>query len=684
VAEPFVLVNNDLPFGELNGLRKYLDRVLDSALVSLRAFYHSDSGGFVHYLRPSEERTDSGEISKASTATCVAFLVETGRWPEGSGTTAVPTWTGGERRLVRNITASKDWTSAGLVSDNPFTVSFLLEALWYLNQLTTLTKSQVRVIHSKLQLLRCDVLTETGHPAKEPGSVAIQGYRPTAFLTQKALRVIKQWERVGYQYFDGLQDAARKWTWERLRGESVAIAAGAPDADPYELAYAVLTASLLEPIEEMTPHQRQDLRYALGQFFDQQNASGGWPRSRPLFMYPKLGNAYCYEYELLVQLLLDPQLAPFLLERLTELRRAALALDNSKVDLVEEVAVGDEQPIGWPSGHVWEPKSTESWSTASCFHFCDLLSRLVAESIRRAVFSDLDVDYRSPNRPSGASAFEGFLDSPIPVRNQSSRLVATVRSRFLEPLARETESVDLGRSFSSEVPTSAILFGPPGTSKTTLATVVAKYLGWPLLAIDPSHLTRNGLDKLHSEASRVFTMLEALQGVVVLLDEFDELVRERSTRTETMSRFITTAMLPRLSALSQRRRIVWLLATNHLESFDAAIRRPGRFDMVVPVMPPLADEKFRHFGLEEKLDKLGLRPVPPNLEKDAGALTFSEFGGVVPALRRARSQEGFARRLKDASDNCIMRSRPDANRDDRSQDSVEEQLRTQMGLVRIP
>ena len=82
----------------------------------------------------------------------------------------------------------------------------------------------------------------------------------------------------------------------------------------------------------------------------------------------------------------------------------------------------------------------------------------------------------------------------------------------------------------------------------------------------------------------------------MLLDEFDELVREREVAGEYQSRFLTTAMLPKLQGLSNRRRLVYLIATNHPEQFDAAIRRPGRFDMVLPVMPPTLGAKRAKWG----------------------------------------------------------------------------------------
>jgi ATP-dependent 26S proteasome regulatory subunit len=107
------------------------------------------------------------------------------------------------------------------------------------------------------------------------------------------------------------------------------------------------------------------------------------------------------------------------------------------------------------------------------------------------------------------------------------------------------------------------------------------------------------MDQIQAEADRIFSMLAEAERVVVLLDEFDEMVRERQEASEVLSRFLTTAMLPKLAAISKRRRIVFIVATNFIDHFDIAIRRPGRFDALLQVMTPTAQEKLKHWNLKE-------------------------------------------------------------------------------------
>jgi hypothetical protein len=139
---------------------------------------------------------------------------------------------------------------------------------------------------------------------------------------------------------------------------------------------------------------------------------------------------------------------------------------------------------------------------------------------------------------------------------------------------------------------SMVLYGPPGTSKTTIAKKVSQSLRWPLLKLDAGAFTREGRAGIDQEAAKTFELLKYVKNIVVLFDEFEELVASReSPQADVESRLLTTAMLPRLQDLRDRQEIVFILATNRVESIDAAITRLGRVDIVRCVLPPEAPEQ---------------------------------------------------------------------------------------------
>ena len=46
---------------------------------------------------------------------------------------------------------------------------------------------------------------------------------------------------------------------------------------------------------------------------------------------------------------------------------------------------------------------------------------------------------------------------------------------------------------------SMILFGPPGTAKTTICTSIASYLGWNFVTIDTADFLSDGLEQVVTE-----------------------------------------------------------------------------------------------------------------------------------------------------------------------------------------
>ena len=133
---------------------------------------------------------------------------------------------------------------------------------------------------------------------------------------------------------------------------------------------------------------------------------------------------------------------------------------------------------------------------------------------------------------------------------------------------------------------SAVFFGPPGTAKTTFATEIAKALSWPLITIETSDLLELGVDRMAHQAGLVFRKFEQLHEVVVFIDEVEEFVRWRTDEEDRESRLITTAMLTLIQGLRGLKRSILILATNHVEKFDPAVTRPGRFDLLLLILPP--------------------------------------------------------------------------------------------------
>ena len=617
-----------LDFSKLASLRLRSQQILEDQAASLE--YFACDGGYQQYK-------GKDKISVSSTATCVLSLVATGEWKASRAETKV---------LIEKLISKK--TSAGLPDDNPFTVAWILEAV-----------TALQGLHDPLDLsssARIAEMEDILQDAVRTGGVRIDTYPPTAYLTQLVVRVLKRRSKLTEE----LEKAVNSWAWGELPYQIGLVQAKSKTADPFAVAYLVMLVTAVTPRYETTPEQTSIQRAGLKTFFDcQRQEDGTWPLSRPLFHYAKWGNAYCYEYEMLTQLLSEPRLQDLLLDYLPHLSAAVESVSRSSYSVKEGVQA-------WTSGHHPQLKFPESWATASVYHFVHMLGRLLAEAVRRELFRYLDLPFPEPAaRDEDATFAKGFLDSTIDVQGNPRSLKGYLWEQFVRPISEEADAIAEGRQFRNGTPRSAIFFGPPGTSKTELSKEIARFIGWPHLPVDPSFLLRNGMDGIQAEANTIFRMLEETERVVVLFDEFDEFVRERgSSDAEQFSRLLTTAMLPKLASIHKRATLVFIIATNNIRQFDLAIRRPGRFDRVVQILPPEYKEKIskKNWGASENVDLEGtLKALSVDLtdeiKKRLGDLTFLECNVLATELARATNAQEAIRSLDNHWERCILQAR---------------------------
>ena len=156
-----------------------------------------------------------------------------------------------------------------------------------------------------------------------------------------------------------------------------------------------------------------------------------------------------------------------------------------------------------------------------------------------------------------------------------------IERRVVLPL----DDPDLAEEYGVTPPRAIVLFGPPGTGKTTFAKAVASRLGWPFVEVFPSRLAADG-GGLANALRETFTEIDELEHAVVFIDEVEEIAGVRGGKPPSPLQGVTNELLKIIPAFRERPGRLLVCATNFIRALDPAFLRHGRFDYVIPIGAP--------------------------------------------------------------------------------------------------
>jgi GNAT superfamily N-acetyltransferase len=159
--------------------------------------------------------------------------------------------------------------------------------------------------------------------------------------------------------------------------------------------------------------------------------------------------------------------------------------------------------------------------------------------------------------------------------------------RLILPLARP----ELADSLGVVPPRAVVLFGPPGTGKTTFAKSVASRLDWPFVEVFPSRLASEP-GGLAAALRQTFQDISHLDHAVVFIDGVEEIAAQRGGEPPSPLQGVTNELLKIIPAFREQEGRILICATNFIRALDTAFLRHGRFDYVIPIgLPDVAARK---------------------------------------------------------------------------------------------
>ena len=168
-----------------------------------------------------------------------------------------------------------------------------------------------------------------------------------------------------------------------------------------------------------------------------------------------------------------------------------------------------------------------------------------------------------------------------------------------------------------------ILEGPPGNGKTLFAKALAQECKVNFIATKGADFQGALMGLGAFKVKMLFAKAKRKKPCIIFIDEFDSIGEKRSYQGSGLdkenNRIITT-LLNEMDGFTSLNGVIVIAATNSYQSLDAALVRPGRFDLKYTINNPDKETRGELIDIYTKG-----KPLAPELTKD---ILINAFNGL--------------------------------------------------------
>ncbi len=209
-------------------------------------------------------------------------------------------------------------------------------------------------------------------------------------------------------------------------------------------------------------------------------------------------------------------------------------------------------------------------------------------------------------------------------------------------LAEDLASWKTGEIEWEDVDRGAVLYGRPGTGKTTYGRILAATCGIPIIEASYARWQAAGhLGDMLKAMRKCFELARKKAPCLLFIDEFDAFGdRNSSTAGDNADykRQVINGLLECLDPPEGREGVIVVAATNFPDLIDPALLRPGRLERLIGI--PLPDGAARISILRQHLRGLAAPPDMREFEQMSAGLGGADLALVAREVRRTVRREG--------------------------------------------
>jgi SpoVK/Ycf46/Vps4 family AAA+-type ATPase len=232
----------------------------------------------------------------------------------------------------------------------------------------------------------------------------------------------------------------------------------------------------------------------------------------------------------------------------------------------------------------------------------------------------MDFERRSFEEGKTEKTKQTNLDDVIGLEEAKKAIVEAIQIPLMHP--------DLIKRYDIKPINGLLLFGPPGTGKSMLMRAVGNEMtGVTTLELKGSDLSNQ--DRASALAIIKDTFNRAMENIpsIIFIDEIDAIVPKREGASEKGVQ-VTGEMLEEIDGIKKFSGIVVIAATNRPDALDAALLRPGRFDKIIFIKPPDADDRAELFEVYLKNVPISKDMDFKKLGEESGGFTGADISNI--------------------------------------------------------